>query len=144
MELVASMKNENSGTPAKLRTYGPLAAAVLGVKCHPANDGGATVDLSSETMDYAKHTTGFYVGGLMENINIPAGSRASAYGRALGVIWAATDGKGLAGFWYNPEADVIEAEASEWIADRSEALSLAQRRGERAIYDIAAGETITL
>ena len=133
-----------SQAPAKFQTYAPLTASVLGVKCSPHNDGGATVDLSSDTLDYAKHTTGYYVGGIMPNINIPARSRAGAYREALAAIWGATDGKGLAGFWHNPETGMVEAEASEWYADLTEARSLAERRGEAAIYDVAGQVSIYL
>lgn len=144
MELVASMKNENSGVPAKLRTYVGPAQSRIGALCDPVNGGGVTVDLSSDTLAYNTKRTGYYVGGRMaEPHAIALRSRASAYGRALSAIYMAEDGEGFAGFWFDGFGAVI-AEPVDWIEDRTEALSLAERRGEDAIYGIADSETIYL
>lgn len=142
MELKSTMAKENSGVHPKFRTYGPPTASALGSKCHPANGGGATVDLSSDTLDYAKHTTGYYVGGLMPAETFAGTSRASAYLRALRIVWERTDGLGLVGFW--EFGGVIHAEQVEHVEGLTEAVDRAQERGEDAIYGVTEGRSIFL
>lgn len=136
---VETMRNENSGIPAKLRTYGGIRGATLAHETHA--NGGVTLDLSSPTMDVARHTHGYYVAGLQKAHTFDLkGSDTRNYQYALGAAYAATDGLGLMGTWV--DNGVVYAEASEWIEDYETAILTAKLRGELAIWSIASKQSI--
>jgi len=138
---VETMRNENSGIDAKLRTYGAIRGVTLNRETHA--NGGVTLDLASPTMDVARHTYGYYVSGLQKAHTFDLkGSDTRNYQRALGAAYAATQGLGLMGTWV--DNGVVYAEASEWIEDYETAILTAKLRGESAIWDIAAKKCITL
>ena len=131
---VETMRNENSGIDAKLRTYGQIRGVTLSRETRA--NGGVTLDLSSPTMAPATHSHGYYVAGLhkphMFDLHT---SDTRDYQFALGMAYAATDGLGLMGTWV--ESGVVYAEASEWFSDLSEAIVAATDRKELAIWDVA-------
>jgi hypothetical protein len=114
------------------------AATTIAGKCTPAGGGGATFDLA--TLDNHVYTTGYFVGGVMPEIKIPAASSIAVFIAALNLINNTTGGTGLAGFWL--EDNIVVAEASEWIEDRDAAVALGTARGERAIYGVAENDSI--
>lgn len=135
---VETMRNENSGIDAKLRTYGGIRGVTLARETRA--NGGVTLDLSSPTMDIARHTYGYYVAGLQKAHTFDlkdADTRNYQY--ALGAAYAATQGLGLMGTWV--DQGVVYAEASEWYADYETAMLVAKERGELAIWDIIAAQS---
>ena len=133
MELVQSMRNENSGVPSKLRTYGGMATSGLPAKV--ARDGGATIDLASPTLRDAAKTTGYFVGGATTCITFDAGSDVRQYQYALGYVYARMNGTGYFGVWESE--GLVYAEGSDWFASVDEALSAARIRGQIAIWDVS-------
>lgn len=136
---VETMRNENSGIDAKLRTYGGIRGVTLARETRA--NGGVTLDLASPTMDIATHTHGYYVAGLHKAITFAlADADTRNYQYALGAAYAATDGLGLMGTWV--DNGTVYAEASEWFADYETATLTAKLRGELAIWDIASSASI--
>lgn len=136
---VETMRNENSGITPKLRTYGAIRGVTLARET--SANGGVTLDLSTPTMAIANHSHGYYVAGLQKAHTFALkGSDTRNYQYALGAAYAATQGLGLMGTWV--EDGVVYAEASEWYADYETAILTAKLRGERAIWDISAAESI--
>lgn len=132
---VETMRKENSGIDAKLRTYGQIRGVTLSRETRA--NGGVTLDLASPTMAPATHTTGYYVAGLHKPHTFAlkdADTRDYQY--ALGMAYAATQGLGLMGTWVDDNG-VVYAEASEWYADYETAMLEAKLRGELGIWDVA-------
>lgn len=131
---VETMRKENSGIDAKLRTYGQIRGVTLSRETR--NNGGVTLDLSHHSMDIAAHTSGYYVAGLHKPHTFAlADADTRDYQFALGMAYAATDGHGLMGTWV--DNGTVYAEASEWIEDYETAILEAKLRGELAIWDVA-------
>lgn len=131
---VETMRRENSGIDAKLRTYGQIRGVTLCRETYA--NGGVTLDLASPTMSVATHTHGYYVAGLQTPHTFPlADADTRDYQFALGAAYAATQGLGLMGTWV--EDGTVYAEASEWFEDYETATLEAKKRGELAIWDIA-------
>lgn len=138
---VETMRNENSGITPKLRTYGGIRGVTLARETYA--NGGVTLDLSSPTMDIARHTDGYYVAGIHKPLMFDLKDADTRnYQRALGAAYAATQGLGLMGTWV--DSGVVYAEASEWYADYETAILVAKEREELAIWDVAAKQEIRL
>jgi hypothetical protein len=136
---VETMRNENSGIDAKLRTYGGIRGVTLARETRA--NGGVTLDLASPTMAVATHTHGYYVAGLQKAHTFAlADSDTRDYQYALGAAYAATDGLGLMGTWV--DNGTVYAEASEWYADYESAILTAKLRGELAIWSVASMKSI--
>ena len=135
---VPTMQAENSGISPKLRTYGQLRGWTL--QRHTIANGGATLDLSSPTMDIATHTTGYYVSGKGTVHSFPVRSDVRPYQRAIGDAYAASQGTGLVGTWVH--AGRVYAELAEHYTCRMTALIAARKSGQMEIFDIAAKKSI--
>lgn len=136
---VETMRNENSGIDAKLRTYGGIRGVTLVRETHA--NGGVTLDLASPTMDIASHKTGYYVAGLHKPVTFDLKDADTRnYQFALGVAYTATQGLGLMGTWV--DQGVVYAEASEWYADYETAILVAKEREELAVWDIASATSV--
>lgn len=141
MELVNSMRNENSGVPAKLRTYAGPCTSNLAVVVY--NEGGATIDLDSDTLRLSNKRDGYFVGGATPEITFSqADSDCRDYQRALGEIYMRMNGTGFMGVWAHD--GLVYAEGSQWFETKSEALSVARERGQLAIHDVAGERDIFL
>lgn len=136
---VETMRKENSGVDAKLRTYGPIRGVTLSRETYA--NGGVTLDLSTPTMAVATHSHGYYVSGLHKPHTFPLmAADTRDYQFALGMAYAATDGSGLMGTWV--DNGTVYAEASEWIENYETAILEAKLRGELAVWDVANSASI--
>lgn len=135
---VATMARENSGTPAKLRTFGRLRGYTL--QRLTRENGGATLDLSSEMLTPATHTSGYYVGGYGKVTSFPLISDVRPYITAIREAYVASGGSGMVGTWLH--AGMVYAERSEHHESRFTAMHVARKLGQLEIFDIAAGVSI--
>lgn len=135
---VPTMSRENSGAAPKLRTYGQLRGWTL--QRNTIANGGATLDLSSPTMDIAKHTSGYYVAGYGQVHSFPVISDVRPYQRAIKDAHAASNGLGLVGTWVH--AGRVYAQRTEHFTCHTEAMLHARKLGQMEIFDIAAGKSI--
>lgn len=137
---VRTMASENSGISPKLRTYGQLRGWTL--QKNTIANGGATLDLSSPTMDIAKHESGYYVGGFGKVHSFPVISDVRPYQRAIGAAYASSNGLGLVGTWVH--AGRVYAQRTEHYSrgNRSAAMAVARSLGQMEIFDIDANKSI--
>lgn len=133
---VATMARENSGTSPKLRTYAGIRGVTIMRELR--ENGGATIDLSSDDLSLAKHTTGFYVGGAqgLKALTAPLAAVDTRHVQyALKAISEALGGSGYFGVWH--DGHTFYADGSQWFESFEAARQVARERGEIAIYDIA-------
>lgn len=140
---VRTMARENSGTAPKLRTYGRLRGYTLQKATRPnylTGEGGATLDLASEHMDLASHTSGYYVAGYGQVHQFPLRSDVLPYIAAIKDAYTASNGSGLVGTWVH--ADMVFAQRTEHFECRTVAFLVARKLGQMEVFDIAAGKSI--
>lgn len=102
-----------------------------------ARDGGATVSLVSG--EVASHTSGFYVGGVVETVRLPLEPSESEYADAVETIRANMGGRGYIGSWRNHFDCSTAIDGVDWYADADTALEVGRARGELAVWEIAGG-----
>lgn len=117
--------------------------------------GGLTLT-TNERGEYvsAVDTDGFYVGGVGMVRRVPVSRMVNGevhhdqlpgVANALQAVWnrhvLRPGASYRVGVWVDPDDGTAWVEESEWIPGRAEALETARQRGEKAVYDIAAGET---
>lgn len=102
-----------------------------------ARDGGATISLVDG--EVATHTTGFYVGGVVDTVVLPLEPTLDEYADAVNTIRHRMGGRGYVGSWRNHFDCSTAIDASEWYADADTALAVARQRGELAVWEIAGG-----
>lgn len=141
---VPTMRNENSGVSARLRTYAATSAYALQRATNGSNT-GTTLDLDHHAMGVARKTSGYWVGGATPVHVIPLPSDVRPFVRAFSAVYTALNGTGFVGVW-KADADSSTAlvEGVEWFADLDAAELWARVRNEVAIYDIAAGKDIVV
>lgn len=114
-----------------------------------AAQGGGTLDLTTGAA--ATLESGYYVGGADGWQPFILGARPEAYvdnnmaevfAEFVGVMVARLNGRGYIGVWEHNGS--IYLDATEWYADRSEAVQVGAHRGEIAVWDIANGAEIAL
>lgn len=105
-----------------------------------ARDGGATVSLVSG--DVANHTTGFYVGGVVDTVHLPLEPTLDEYEDAVEIIRGNMGGRGYVGSWRNLYNGVTDIDGVDWIEDADTALELGRSRGEIAVWEIAGGTSL--
>lgn len=135
---VPTMARENSGTAPKLRTYGRIRGYTL--QRNTNEHGGATLDLSSDTMDLAMHKTGYYVGGYGKVHSFPVITDVRPYIEAIREVYVTSSGSGLVGTWVH--AGMVYAERSAYFTCRTRAMLAARKLGQMEIFDIEAGKSI--
>lgn len=152
-----AMIRENSSVPAQLRTYGDVATRAM---FHQTKlNGGTTVSL--ETFAVPSHTSGYFVGGSkgwngekIEAVIIPESDfTLEALRRAFGFLYAehltaqqVTDSMPVTGGYLGTWTDngLVYVDASNWTADRAEAVRWAVERGELAIWDVQANGSLEM
>jgi len=107
-----------------------------------ARDGGVTVSLVSG--DVAAHTSGFYVGGRVQETVVADPSDIADYQSAVTTITRRAGGVGYIGSWRDIETGHVHIDASDHVEDFDSAIRIAQERGELAIWEIAGGTEFRL
>jgi hypothetical protein len=151
------MIRENSSVPSQLRTYGDVATRAM--HRETVLNGGTTVSL--ETFKVPAHTTGYFVGGAkgwngekIEAVIIPESEFSlETLRRAFGKLYAdhltaaqITDSMPVVGGYLGTWTDsgLVYVDASNWTADRSEAVTWALERAELAIWDVQANGSLEM
>lgn len=105
-----------------------------------ARDYGCTMSLVSG--DVATHTSGFYVGGVVDTVKLPLEPTLEDYADAVERIRGAMGGRGYIGTWRNVFNCSTDVDGVDWVEDADTALELGRERGELAVWEIAGGTSL--
>jgi hypothetical protein len=127
-------------------------AARIAAAASAGYDGGTFSTSAHE----AKHSHGYYVGGVVASLGILPENSAKAVQYAevfyplrdwlaanVDVFTTTTSAGGFAisayfvGFWYSESEGAWYFDFTQWVLDYSRAMERAERRGEQAIFDCA-------